>query len=229
LKKRELLKEKIMRPTARWTAMACLILFGIVACGSNPEPEVEPVADEPPPAADPGPDPAELAEAAARSLCEQAAAAARQGDYARARQLYDQAMSEYAGTECARSAGVEVDRIDAIVALEERIHFAFDRAELSDESVTTLTRKAEVLRERDAVRLTIEGHCDERGSIEYNFALGMRRATAAKNYLMGLGISEDRLRTVSFGKERPLDPGHNEFAWSQNRRDEFVVENLGAL
>ena len=217
-----------MRPTVRWTAMASLILIGLAACGSNPEPEVEPVADEPVPA-DPGPDPAELAEAAARSLCEQADAAARQGDYQRARQLYNQAMAEYAGTECARGASAEIDRIDSIETLQERIHFDFDRAELTDESVAVLNRKAEVLRQKDAVRLTIEGNCDERGSIEYNFALGMRRAQAAKNYLVGLGIREDRLRAVSFGKERPLDPGHNESAWALNRRDDFVIENLGAI
>jgi peptidoglycan-associated lipoprotein len=227
--KLETLKEKSMRPTARWTAMAGLILFGLMACSSNPEPDVEPATDEAPPAADPGPDPAELAEAAARSLCEQAEAAARRGDYDGARRLYNQAMSEYAGTECARSASSEIDRIDAIETLEDRIHFGFDRAELTDEAVATLNRKAEVLRRHPDVRMTIEGHCDERGSIEYNFALGMRRAQAAKNYLSGLGIGEDRFRAVSFGKERPLDPGHNERAWSQNRRDEFVIENLGSI
>ena len=218
-----------MRPTARWTAMASLVLFGLISCSSNPEPEVEPVTDEAPAAADPGPDPAELAEAAARSLCEQAEAAARRGDYDGARQLYNQAISEYAGTACARSASSEIDRIDAIETLEERIYFAFDRAELTDESVVTLNQKAEVLRRHPDVRMTIEGHCDERGSIEYNFALGMRRAQAAKNYLSGLGIAEARIRAVSFGKERPLDLDHNEFAWALNRRDEFVIENLGSI
>lgn len=218
-----------MRPTSRWTAVASLILFGLMACSSNPEPEVEPAVDETPPVADAGPDPAELAEAAARSLCEEAEAAARRGDYAGARRLYNQAMAEYAGTACARSASAAIDRIDTIEILQERIHFAFDRAELTDESVAVLNRKADVLRRHPDVRITIEGHCDERGSIEYNFALGMRRAQAARNYLSGLGIGEDRFRTVSFGKERPLDPGHNEFSWSQNRRDEFVIENLGSI
>lgn len=218
-----------MRPTARCAAIAGLVLFGLTACASNPEPEPEPTVDEVPAATDSGPDPAELAEAAARSLCEQAEEAARRGDYDLARRLYNEAMSEYAGTTCARGASAEIERIDVIQTLEERIHFAFDRAELSDASVSILNRKADVLRRYPDVRLTIEGNCDERGSIEYNFALGMRRAQAAKNYLVGLGIGEGRFRTVSFGKERPLDPGHNEEAWALNRRDEFVIENLGAI
>ena len=217
-----------MLRTARRATLTGIALFALVACGSNPPPEVEPAAEEAP-AADPGPDPAELAEAAARTLCEQAEAAALRGDYQRARELYNQAMSEYAGTTCARSASAEIARIDAIETLEERIYFAFDRAELTDESVVVLNQKAEVLRRHTDVRITIEGHCDERGSIEYNFALGMRRAQAAKNYLVGLGVSQDRFRTVSFGKERPLDPGQSERAWALNRRDEFVIENLGAI
>jgi len=218
-----------MRQTVRWTALAGVLLFGMVACGSNPPPDVEPATDEAPPAESPGPDPAELAEAAARSICEQAATAARQGDYERARRLYNEAISEYSGTDCARGAGVQIARIDAIETIQERILFAFDRAELSNEAVAILDRKVEVLRSHPNVQLTIEGNCDERGSIEYNFALGMRRAMAAKNYLVGLGIAEDRLRTVSFGKERPLDPGHNEAAWALNRRDDFIIPNPNAL
>jgi peptidoglycan-associated lipoprotein len=71
--------------------------------------------------------------------------------------------------------------------------------------------------------LTIEGHCDERGTAEYNLALGERRAVAVKTYLVSLGIPQDRLRTVSYGKEFPFDPGHDEAAWSNNRRAHFVI------
>ena len=86
-----------------------------------------------------------------------------------------------------------------------------------------LNANAEVLKKYPTWVITIEGHCDERGTAEYNLALGERRALAARNYLVSLGIPADRLRTVSYGKEFPFDPGHDEAAWSKNRRAHFVV------
>ena len=86
-----------------------------------------------------------------------------------------------------------------------------------------LNQKAEVLRQYPDIRVRIEGHCDERGTVEYNLALGERRAEAARSYLIDLGIDPDRLTTVSYGEERPAVEGQNEAAWSQNRRDEFVA------
>ena len=86
-----------------------------------------------------------------------------------------------------------------------------------------LNADADILKKYPGWTITIEGHCDERGTAEYNLALGERRALAAKTYLVSLGIPADRLRTVSYGKEFPFDPGHSEDAWSKNRRAHFVV------
>ena len=73
------------------------------------------------------------------------------------------------------------------------------------------------------VKIQIEGHCDERGTAEYNLALGERRSNSAKKYLISLGVPEGRISTISYGKEKPLDPGHNEEAWAKNRRDHFII------
>ncbi len=96
-------------------------------------------------------------------------------------------------------------------------------ARITDEAAAVLQRKADVLRDHPDVRLTIEGHCDERGSIEYNQALGLRRAESAKRYLVSLGLDAARFQTVSFGEERPLVAASGEAAWAQNRRDEFRI------
>lgn len=116
------------------------------------------------------------------------------------------------------------ERARARARIEERIYFDFDRSELKPLSRETLAEKADVLRAYPEVRVLIEGHADERGTVEYNLALGERRARAAQEYLVDLGIDPARLSTVSYGEERPLVDGHNEAAWSQNRRDEFVPE-----
>ena len=103
------------------------------------------------------------------------------------------------------------------------IHFAFDRYDLTDESKGTLQTLATFLNQAAGASMTIEGHADERGTAEYNLALGEKRAQAVKEYLVSLGVSPGRLTTVSFGEERPLDPGHNELAWSLNRRAHFLL------
>jgi peptidoglycan-associated lipoprotein len=103
------------------------------------------------------------------------------------------------------------------------VFFAYDSDELDDTARQALAQNAGVLRQYGTWVLTIEGHCDERGTAEYNLALGDRRALAAKSYLQSLGIPAERLRTVSYGKEFPFDPGHDEAAWSKNRRAHFMV------
>ena len=103
------------------------------------------------------------------------------------------------------------------------VFFALDSDELTAENQRTLDEDATLLKKYSTWTVTIEGHCDERGTAEYNLALGERRAVAARAYLVSLGISADRLRTVSYGKEFPFDPGHDEAAWSKNRRAHFVV------
>jgi peptidoglycan-associated lipoprotein len=103
----------------------------------------------------------------------------------------------------------------------EDVFFDYDSAALSGAAKRTLENNAGQLKDADA-NVTIEGHCDERGTIAYNLALGERRAKAAKDYLVSLGVSANRLKIISYGKERPFDPGHTESAWSKNRRAHFV-------
>ena len=105
----------------------------------------------------------------------------------------------------------------------ENIYFDFDKSELLPQAKNTLRQKAEFLKKYPDFYVRIEGHCDERGTNEYNLALGERRAQAAKNYLVSLGIGEKRLRTISYGEERPADPRSNEAGWALNRRDEFKL------
>jgi peptidoglycan-associated lipoprotein len=108
-------------------------------------------------------------------------------------------------------------------SLLKPVMFEYDSSDLSSVSQKTLEENAVVLKKYPTWAVTIEGHCDERGTAEYNLALGERRAVAARAYLVSLGISAERLRTVSYGKEFPFDPGHDEGAWSKNRRAHFVI------
>jgi len=103
------------------------------------------------------------------------------------------------------------------------IHFDFDKYDIRPDDELILQEDAALLLKHPAVKIQIEGHCDERGTVEYNLALGERRANNAKKYLVSLGASEDHISTISYGKERPLDPGHNEEAWAKNRRDHLVI------
>ena len=108
------------------------------------------------------------------------------------------------------------------VALQ-KIYFDFDSYNLSDDARATLVKNAESMKKDLADKVRIEGNCDERGSDEYNLALGERRAKSAMDYLVTMGIPVDRLSFISYGKEKPVDPGHDESAWAKNRRDDFVV------
>ncbi|HKK01961.1 MAG TPA: peptidoglycan-associated lipoprotein Pal, partial [Desulfuromonadales bacterium] len=103
----------------------------------------------------------------------------------------------------------------------QMIHFAFNEYTLSQEARGILVQNAAWMKAHPGVKVRIEGNCDERGSEEYNLALGQKRADAAKKYLVSLGIPADQLMEISYGEERPLDPAHNEAAWAKNRRDEF--------
>ena len=105
------------------------------------------------------------------------------------------------------------------------VFFAFDKYNLSSEAKRQLEDNGRQLRNGSSTSITIEGHCDERGTVAYNLALGERRAKAAKDYLVSLGVSASRIRTISFGEERPFDNGHNEAAWAKNRRGHFVIAN----
>lgn len=103
------------------------------------------------------------------------------------------------------------------------VFFQYDSADVSSEGQTVLQANVEILRRYPTWMITIEGHCDERGSPEYNLALGEIRALAVREYLAELGLTRERIRTVSYGKEFPFDPGHTEEAWAKNRRAHFVI------
>jgi len=107
--------------------------------------------------------------------------------------------------------------------VQEDVFFAFDSAALDQEAREVLRFKAGWLQDNAAATILIEGHTDERGTGEYNLALGERRALTAQDFLINLGISSERIRTVSFGEERPADPGHDEEAWARNRRAHFII------
>ncbi len=105
--------------------------------------------------------------------------------------------------------------------LENIIYFDFDQAELKSESVQVLNELINFMKANEGMNIQISGHCDERGTSEYNMALGDRRAKAGKEYCIKQGIDEKRISTISYGEEKPIDPASNEDAWAKNRRDEF--------
>ncbi len=123
----------------------------------------------------------------------------------------DQAMTQ---KESPDAAGTEF--------VDENIHFAFNSAILSGRAQKTLDSTAQYLLFNQGAKVTVEGHCDERGTEAYNMALGERRAESVKGYLVNLGISAERLDTISYGEERPIDSGKNESSWAQNRRAQLV-------
>ena len=108
--------------------------------------------------------------------------------------------------------------------LNTKIYFAFDDSSLSSEAQGKLNDQANWIKDNAGATVVVEGYCDERGTDEYNLALGSRRAESVKNYLVNLGVDAARLSTISYGEERPAVPGHDEEAWAQNRRVEFSLQ-----
>jgi peptidoglycan-associated lipoprotein len=157
------------------------------------------------------------AEAAARAAAEAEAAKKAEAERIRQQELNDQMAKEQA---------MKQARLEAAKTrfLHQNIHFAFDSAQLTDTAKELLKEKADWLKDNPGASVIIEGHCDERGTTDYNLALGERRANAVKQYLQDLGIGGFRLTTISYGEERPLDPGQNEAAYSKNRRAQFVLK-----
>ena len=120
-----------------------------------------------------------------------------------------------------KTPGIEGEVFES--TLLKDIHFDFDKYDIRLGDVEILKENAALLIKHPNVKIQLEGHCDERGTIEYNLALGERRANSTKKYLISIGISTDRISTISYGKEKPLDPGHNEEAWAKNRRAHTVI------
>lgn len=129
-------------------------------------------------------------------------------------QLREKALAEEEARR--RAMGAEFENEDIL--------FEFDQFVLSDSAKAVLNKKAKWLKDHPNSKALIEGHCDERGSTEYNLALGQKRAEAAMQYILALGINPSRVSTISFGKEKPADPGQNEAAWAKNRRAHFVLK-----
>ncbi|MBI9086736.1 MAG: peptidoglycan-associated lipoprotein Pal [Desulfobacterales bacterium] len=156
-------------------------------------------------------------EMAAQEAAAQAKARAEQEELARQR-----------AQEAERAAKEEAMKREVMAArnafLNDNVYFEFDSDVLLPVAEQVLQRKAAWLKVNSGVTVAIGGHCDERGTNEYNLALGERRAQSAKTYLVDLGVSSIRLSTISYGEERPLDSGHNEEAWAKNRRAQFVIE-----
>jgi peptidoglycan-associated lipoprotein len=162
--------------------------------------------------------------------------AAREAREAReAQELKERELARIKEEEAKMAQGKELEK--SLVAKKERgiegevfestllkdIHFGYDKYEIRQEDEEILKENAAFLRKNPKMKIQIEGHCDERGTAEYNLALGERRANHTKKYLVSLGISPDRISTISYGEEKPLDPGYNEEAWAKNRRAHIVV------
>jgi len=114
---------------------------------------------------------------------------------------------------------------DLVVNVGDRVFFDFDKSDLRPDAIDQLNRQSDWMKTNGSITVVIEGHCDERGTREYNLALGDRRASSAKQYLESMGVSGGRMETISYGKERPAVLGSNEDAWAQNRRAVMVVKS----
>ena len=176
---------------------ALVITLILGACGGS---------EPPPPPAPTGPTQAELDAARADSIARVQAEEARQREAERVEQ-----------------ERLAAARDEARSTLEDMVNFDYDESAITAEAETILRRKIPILRSSPTVRLRLEGHADERGSTEYNLALGSRRAESVRDFLSGFGIAADRLMTTSFGEERPFVNSSDETSWTENRRVEFSI------
>jgi peptidoglycan-associated lipoprotein len=197
-----------MRLTLPLTIGASVIIAAVAACGGG-QPEVAP-----------GPDPDSIAREQARqdSIARERA---RADSIRRAQEEADR-MERQRRADSLAAVRAENEAVMEMIA--RRMHFDFDRSNIRPgEDTEVVEQKLAILQANSGLRIEITGHCDERGTDEYNMALGMRRAVSAKQFLVDRGIDEARITVRSQGEEQPLAMGHNEDAWSQNRRDEFRV------
>ena len=185
----------------RLSAPVCLLLIAVaVSCAKKPAAPI-PQPAPPPPAAG-------------------AASPATPSTASSAQPIDDSVPVPVGGDDAVNSRSIEdLNRNSPL----KPAFFGLDSAELDGSGRANVFANAEILKRYPSWVVTIEGHCDERGTAEYNLALGERRAVAVRTYLVGLGIAPDRLRSVSYGKEFPFDPGHTDSAWAQNRRAHFVI------
>ena len=142
---------------------------------------------------------------------------------AREKALREAALKEQQEKERMLAEQKAKEALAAAIAEIQDIHFDFDKYDLKPEARDMLKKLADIMLAEKTATVLIEGHCDERGTVEYNLALGEKRALSAMKYLVSLGVEKERIKTISYGKERPLDPRHNEEPWAKNRRAHFVV------
>lgn len=187
--------------------LAVLSVAAVSACKPKPAAPPEPVVDT-----------AALNRAREDSIAREEQARAAAAEAARLRARQDSIDRANAAAEAARR---ESEALRATVA--QVINFDFDKSDLRDDAKANLDAKVPILLANSNVTIRISGHADERGSSEYNLALGQRRAAAAKRYLVERGVAESRIETTSFGEERPVCTESNEACWAQNRRDEFEI------
>ena len=178
--------------------LAAVLLVG--ACGGDPPPPPPP----PPP---------------------QANQVSLRADQDSVRRAHEAAAAEAARRQAEAAAAAERERriAAARTTLEEMVFFDYDQSNIRDDAAAVLRRKVDILRASPQVRLRVEGHADERGSTEYNLALGNRRAEQIRQFLVGFGLTQDRFEIVSLGEGRPLQQGQTEAAWARNRRGQFVI------
>ena len=182
-------------------------VIAAAACGGNPAPQnTTPAVDT----------------AAENQRMRDSMAAAQAERERQEREAADRAARQREADAAAGRASEEVRN-----TLASMIHFDYDKSNIRSDDMGTLDQKVAILQANPELRIRIGGHCDERGSDEYNLALGNRRAQSAKQYLVSHGIDASRIETQSWGEEKPLVDGHDESAWSQNRRDEFEVISGG--
>jgi peptidoglycan-associated lipoprotein len=192
-----MMRQAVLKTAAATTAIAASLI--VAACGGNKPPVAKPIPPPPPP------------DVSDRSGPPGPPEPAREPVQIPPEPFRDNPINS-----------ADLDAINKNSPLKP-VFFDLDSAELSPAAKSALDENFAVLKKFSTWVLTIEGHCDERGTPEYNLALGERRAIAARTYLVALGVAADRLRTVSYGKEFPFDPGKDEAAWAKNRRAHFVI------
>jgi len=204
-----------MKRSLRWAGLIalvlCLSVTFLTGCAKKAAlKDTAVVAAEPKPAVKTAPAPSKVVDDAA----------------AREKALRDQALREKEAREAAERAKREAAAKAAAILKELQIpdiNFDYDKYNLKPLAQSILKAAAPAYLKYKDYKLVVEGHCDERGTVEYNLALGEKRAAEAAKYLVDLGIAKDRIKTISYGKEMPLDKGHDEAAWAKNRRDRFVI------
>jgi len=205
----------MMKRSLRWAGLIalvlCLSVTFLTGCAKKAAlKDTAVVAAEPKPAVKTAPAPSKVVDDAA----------------AREKALRDQALREKEAREAAERAKREAAAKAAAILKELQIpdiNFDYDKYNLKPLAQSILKAAAPAYLKYKDYKLVVEGHCDERGTVEYNLALGEKRAAEAAKYLVDLGIAKDRIKTISYGKEMPLDKGHDEAAWAKNRRDRFVI------